>query len=48
GLLALEPSQFWINPDCGLKTRGMEETVRALENMVTATHLVRDRLAVKN
>lgn len=44
GLQVLEPTQFWINPDCGLKTRGKEETVAALKNMVTATQIVRDRL----
>ncbi|RAV22527.1 5-methyltetrahydropteroyltriglutamate--homocysteine S-methyltransferase [Paenibacillus contaminans] len=27
---------FWINPDCGLKTRGQAETVAALRNMVAA------------
>ncbi|AZU63895.1 5-methyltetrahydropteroyltriglutamate--homocysteine S-methyltransferase [Neobacillus mesonae] len=48
GLKALEKDQFWINPDCGLKTRGMKETVRSLANMVTATHIVRERLAVKS
>lgn len=26
--------QLWINPDCGLKTRGWEETKEALVNMV--------------
>ncbi|GHH97566.1 5-methyltetrahydropteroyltriglutamate--homocysteine S-methyltransferase [Neobacillus kokaensis] len=48
GLKALETNQFWINPDCGLKTRGIDETVRSLANMVTATHIVRERLAVTN
>jgi len=37
----LDPSLFWINPDCGLKTRGMEETVASLRNMIEATNLVR-------
>ncbi|MGI4756472.1 MAG: 5-methyltetrahydropteroyltriglutamate--homocysteine S-methyltransferase [Janthinobacterium lividum] len=32
----LEPTQIWINPDCGLKTRGWPETTRALENMCRA------------
>ncbi|USG63312.1 5-methyltetrahydropteroyltriglutamate--homocysteine S-methyltransferase [Brevibacillus ruminantium] len=44
GLQVLEPAQFWINPDCGLKTRGKEETIASLRNMVTATLIVRDRL----
>lgn len=28
--------RLWVNPDCGLKTRGWEETKTALENMVQA------------
>jgi 5-methyltetrahydropteroyltriglutamate--homocysteine methyltransferase len=32
----LSPSQIWINPDCGLKTRKWEEVRPALENMVRA------------
>lgn len=35
----------WINPDCGLKTRGTTETAASLENVVAATHLVRQELA---
>jgi 5-methyltetrahydropteroyltriglutamate--homocysteine methyltransferase len=46
GLRVLQPTQFWINPDCGLKTRGIEETVASLKNMVAATHVVRERLTV--
>ncbi|ARD47344.1 5-methyltetrahydropteroyltriglutamate--homocysteine S-methyltransferase [Sporosarcina sp. P33] len=45
GLEVLEPSQFWINPDCGLKTRKREETVAALKHMVIATEQARERLA---
>jgi 5-methyltetrahydropteroyltriglutamate--homocysteine methyltransferase len=44
-LQVLDPSLFWINPDCGLKTRGYEETVASLRNMVEATRLVRARRA---
>jgi 5-methyltetrahydropteroyltriglutamate--homocysteine methyltransferase len=36
--------QVWVNPDCGLKTRGYDETVASLENMLTATRAVRARL----
>ncbi|PCN46235.1 5-methyltetrahydropteroyltriglutamate--homocysteine S-methyltransferase [Brevibacillus laterosporus] len=43
-LQVLEPRQFWINPDCGLKTRGRKETIASLENMVTATRLVRNTI----
>jgi len=35
-LEVLKPEQIWVNPDCGLKTRGWPETVEALENMVQA------------
>lgn len=45
GLQVLSPNQFWINPDCGLKTRGEEETIASLKNMVEATQLVRKQLA---
>jgi 5-methyltetrahydropteroyltriglutamate--homocysteine methyltransferase len=34
----------WVNPDCGLKTRGYEETVPALKNMVEAAQRVRQDL----
>lgn len=40
-LRVLDPKMFWINPDCGLKTRGKEETVAALRNMVQATEIAR-------
>lgn len=33
--------QLWINPDCGLKTRGWYETKEALENMVKAAKELR-------
>jgi len=36
---------LWVNPDCGLKTRGYDETVQSLENMLAATHAVRERAA---
>ena len=35
-LQVLDPKHFWINPDCGLKTRGIEETIKALKLMVEA------------
>ncbi|MEH7417941.1 5-methyltetrahydropteroyltriglutamate--homocysteine S-methyltransferase [Neobacillus drentensis] len=46
-LQVLEPKLFWINPDCGLKTRGLKETVTALEVMVEAAEQVREKLVVK-
>ncbi|MEK3884511.1 5-methyltetrahydropteroyltriglutamate--homocysteine S-methyltransferase [Paenibacillus sp. PL2-23] len=45
-LRVLDPKLFWINPDCGLKTRGREETVAALRNMVEATSIARSKHAV--
>jgi 5-methyltetrahydropteroyltriglutamate--homocysteine methyltransferase len=32
----LDGRQIWVNPDCGLKTRGWEETLPSLKNMVAA------------
>ncbi|MDB5776218.1 MAG: metE [Herbaspirillum sp.] len=34
--------QLWVNPDCGLKTRGWPETEQALANMVNAARRLRD------
>ncbi|MET4580969.1 5-methyltetrahydropteroyltriglutamate--homocysteine methyltransferase [Conyzicola nivalis] len=36
--------QVWVNPDCGLKTRGYTETVDSLRNVVAATKAVRERV----
>ena len=36
--------QLWINPDCGLKTRGWDETRTALSNMVKAAKELRAEL----
>jgi 5-methyltetrahydropteroyltriglutamate--homocysteine methyltransferase len=33
--------KLWVNPDCGLKTRGEAETVASLENMVKAAKQLR-------
>lgn len=41
-LKVLDQDLFWINPDCGLKTRGIEETVASLRNMVQATQSFRN------
>ncbi|MDM0000594.1 5-methyltetrahydropteroyltriglutamate--homocysteine S-methyltransferase [Variovorax sp. J22P240] len=35
------PANLWINPDCGLKTRGWPETEAALSNMVAAAKVLR-------
>ena len=37
----LNDRQIWVNPDCGLKTRGWEETLQALRNMVQAARQLR-------
>jgi len=36
--------QLWVNPDCGLKTRGYAETEESLRNLVHATKTVRAEL----
>ncbi|MGA7203021.1 MAG: 5-methyltetrahydropteroyltriglutamate--homocysteine S-methyltransferase [Specibacter sp.] len=36
--------QLWVNPDCGLKTRGYAETEESLRNLVEATKEVRAQL----
>ena len=33
--------KIWINPDCGLKTRGWDETKTSLLNMIEAAHTIR-------
>ncbi|MBM7564225.1 5-methyltetrahydropteroyltriglutamate--homocysteine S-methyltransferase [Paenibacillus sacheonensis] len=43
-LRVLDPSLFWINPDCGLKTRGLPETEASLRHMVEATKQARAKL----
>lgn len=43
-LRVLRPEQFWVNPDCGLKTRKEEEKIAALKAMVEAAHEYRKRL----
>lgn len=37
--------RLWVNPDCGLKTRGWAETEAALINMVAAARQLRRELA---
>ncbi len=37
--------RLWVNPDCGLKTRGWAETRASLENLVAATLAAREALA---
>ena len=37
----IEDSKLWVNPDCGLKTRGNEETKKSLVNLVAAAKQIR-------
>jgi 5-methyltetrahydropteroyltriglutamate--homocysteine methyltransferase len=41
-LEVIDGGRLWVNPDCGLKTRGWEETVPSLRHMVAAARQVRD------
>ena len=38
----LDDHKLWINPDCGLKTRGETETKASLVNMVEAAKILRE------
>ncbi len=38
--------QIWVNPDCGLKTRGYDETVESLTNILAATRAARAKAGV--
>jgi 5-methyltetrahydropteroyltriglutamate--homocysteine methyltransferase len=40
-LEGLHPEQVWVNPDCGLKTRGWPETIEALTHMCEAARELR-------
>ncbi|EGV36633.1 5-methyltetrahydropteroyltriglutamate--homocysteine S-methyltransferase [Neisseria weaveri] len=39
--------RLWVNPDCGLKTRGWKETIEQLEVMMEVTKKLRGELAAK-
>ncbi|GIN70193.1 5-methyltetrahydropteroyltriglutamate--homocysteine methyltransferase [Bacillus sp. J14TS2] len=49
-LATIPVKQFWINPDCGLKTRKEEETIAALKVMVEVAKEIREEQlqALKN
>ena len=40
----IDIAKLWVNPDCGLKTRGEEETRKSLENLVAAAQTAREEL----
>ena len=41
----LPPENLWVNPDCGLKTRGWPEVKTSLANMVEAARVLRAKFA---
>jgi 5-methyltetrahydropteroyltriglutamate--homocysteine methyltransferase len=43
-LRAVPADRLWVNPDCGLKTRGYAEVDVALANLVTAAREIRSTL----
>lgn len=43
-LKKISKENLWVNPDCGLKTRGEKETNASLKNMVEATKMVRKQI----
>jgi 5-methyltetrahydropteroyltriglutamate--homocysteine methyltransferase len=43
-LKVIDQRRLWVNPDCGLKTRGWPETTAALEIMVKVTKKLRAEL----
>lgn len=40
----IKADHLWVNPDCGLKTRGWDEVIPALRHMVEAARRVREIL----
>ena len=40
----LKPEQIWVNPDCGLKTRGWEETKASLIEMIESAKVMREKV----
>jgi 5-methyltetrahydropteroyltriglutamate--homocysteine methyltransferase len=43
----LHPAQIWVNPDCGLKTRGWKEVLPSLTAMVLAANMMRKDLPAR-
>lgn len=42
-LTKIDKDKLWVNPDCGLKTRGIAETEASLKNLVEAAKIVREK-----
>ena len=45
-LTKIDEENLWINPDCGLKTRGIKETRESLANLVAAAKIIKDAVLV--
>lgn len=45
-LTKIDEENLWINPDCGLKTRGIKETKESLANLVAAAKIIKDAVLV--
>ncbi|CZR07851.1 methionine synthase (B12-independent) [Trichococcus flocculiformis] len=45
-LTKIDVENLWINPDCGLKTRGIKETRESLANLVAAAQIIKDAVLV--
>ena len=43
-LTKIDKDKLWVNPDCGLKTRGVSETDASLRNMVAAAKQIREEV----
>ncbi|HEY5741583.1 MAG TPA: hypothetical protein VIS99_03500, partial [Terrimicrobiaceae bacterium] len=39
----LPMENLWVNPDCGLKTRGWKEVIPSLRNMIDAARILRQQ-----
>ncbi|MCQ9120836.1 5-methyltetrahydropteroyltriglutamate--homocysteine S-methyltransferase [Rodentibacter pneumotropicus] len=44
-LQVVPKERLWVNPDCGLKTRGWKETIEQLKVMINVTKKIRKELA---
>jgi len=45
---AIPADRMWVNPDCGLKTRGYDEVIPALRNLVAAAAQLRPSYPLSN
>ena len=47
-LKVIPKENFWINPDCGLKTRNWEESLKSLKNLITLSKDLRKSVPAKH